>query len=100
MSDEVHNLKAGSGHERCRLDIFVAFLVVIYCSEMDISYSMFFFTLMVILYVPDFCGASKYGEDWVDPDPLSKINRDRTLEPVAKVARFVIRVSRMMSVNA
>ena len=55
---------------------------------------------MVILYVPDLCGSSKYEEDWVDPDPLSKINRDRTSEPVAKVARFVILVSCIMSVNA
>jgi len=67
---------------------------------MDISYSLFFVTLMVILYVPDLCGASKYGEDWVDPDPLSKINRDRTSEPVAKGARFVIHVLRIMFVNA
>jgi len=55
---------------------------------------------MVILYVPDLCGASKYGEDWVDPDPLSKINRDRTSEPVAKVGRFVIHVSLIMFGNA
>lgn len=100
ISDEVHNLKAESGHERCSLDIFVAFLAVIYCSKMNIPYSLFFVTLMVILYVPDLCGSSKYEEDWVDPDPLSKINRDRTSEPVAKVARFVILVSCIMSVNA
>jgi len=100
ISDEIHNLKATGGHERCSLDIFVAFLAVIYCSKMDISYSLFFVTLMVIFYVPGLCGTSKYGKDWVDPDPLSKINRDRTSEPVAKVARFVIHVSRIMSVNA
>jgi hypothetical protein len=64
---------------------------------MDISYSLIFVTLMVILYVPDLCGASKYGEEWVDPDPLSKINRDRTSEPVA---RLVVHVSHIMSVNA
>jgi hypothetical protein len=59
---------------------------------MDISYSLFFVTLMVILYVPDLCGTSSYGEDWVDPDPLSKLNRDRTSEPLAKKERFVIRI--------
>lgn len=59
---------------------------------MDISYSLFYITLMVILYVPDLCGASNYGEDWVDPDPLSKINRDRISEPVAKEPRFVISI--------
>jgi hypothetical protein len=59
---------------------------------MDISFSLFFVTLMVILYVPDLCGASSYGEDWVDPDPLSKFNRDRTSVPVAKETRFVIRI--------
>jgi hypothetical protein len=59
---------------------------------MDISYSLFCVTLLVILYVPDLSGASNYGEDWVDPDPLSKINRDHTSEPVAKEARFVISI--------
>jgi hypothetical protein len=100
ISDEVYNLKAESGHERCSLDFFIAFLAVIYCSKMDSLYSFVFVTLMVILSEPGLCGASKYGEDWVDPDPLSKISRDRTSEPVAKVARFVIHVSRIMSVNA
>jgi hypothetical protein len=100
ISDEVHNLKSESGHERCSSDIFVAFVAVIYCSKMDISYSLFFVTLMVILYVPDLCGASKYGEDWVDPDPLNKINRNRTSEPVAKATRLVVHVSHIMSVNA
>jgi hypothetical protein len=100
ISDEVHNLKAESGHERCSLDIFVAFPDAICCSKMNISYSLFFVTLMVIMYVPDLCGSSNYGEDWVDPDPLSKINRDRTSELVVKVPRFVILVSCIMSVNA
>jgi hypothetical protein len=59
---------------------------------MDISYCLFFASLMVILYLPDLYGASNYGEEWVDPDPLSKINRDRASERVIKEPRFVIRV--------
>lgn len=42
---------------------------------------------MVILYLPDLYGASNNGEEWVDPDPLSKINRDRASERVIKEPR-------------
>jgi hypothetical protein len=60
--------------------------------KMDISFSLLFFTLIVISIVPNSCGTWSDGEDWIDPDPLSKLHRDRTSEPLAKKERFVIRI--------
>jgi hypothetical protein len=57
---------------------------------MEVSYRLLFVTLTVGLYLPNLYGASDCGEEWVDPDPLSKINRDRASEPVTKEPRFVI----------
>jgi hypothetical protein len=56
---------------------------------MDISKILVFVTLMVVCQ-PDQYGASSCGKEWVDPDPLSKINPDRASGPLMKESRFVI----------
>lgn len=58
---------------------------------MHVSYTLYIIAL-VALIPRGINGASDYdhGEEWVDPDPLSRINCNRALKPVKKEPRFVI----------
>jgi hypothetical protein len=59
---------------------------------MEISFSPFFAFSLIILNVPNISGGSDYHiqeEEWVDPDPLSKIYHDHALKTVVKESRFV-----------
>jgi hypothetical protein len=61
---------------------------------MKIQFLSFFVALLIILSVQKVRGGSNHihGKEWVDPDPLSNIYRDRASKTVRKESRLVTSV--------
>jgi hypothetical protein len=68
---------------------------------MEVSFSLYFITLLAILNPGGIDGSSDfndYEEEWVDPDPFSRMQFDYASKSTKRDTRFVTCLLLLMSV--